>query len=234
MGVVPRRASGRRMAGDHADRNGSNVAPTDARRAHPVTHQLPEVRNPGVAEHPCLALAKGENGEPSSCAGTGPSSAGRTLPIAVGRAMSGMPPTEAAPCVGVCLRQSVLRDHTDGLAEALDAADSPYDVVVSSLTIHHLPETLRPQAIGEMFRVLRPRGSVLIADSRPPATRIGRLLLRSCSKPAARSDAQAQPGDGQQPRRPDRADAAISAPGCTSFRHESRPAGDARALPPTP
>jgi ubiquinone/menaquinone biosynthesis C-methylase UbiE len=66
----------------------------------------------------------------------------------------------------------------DGVAEAIGAPDGSYDVVVSSLTIHHLPETLRPQAIAEMFRVLRPGGSVLIADSRPPATRIGRRLMR--------------------------------------------------------
>jgi ubiquinone/menaquinone biosynthesis C-methylase UbiE len=67
---------------------------------------------------------------------------------------------------------------SDGVAEALDAPDGSYDVVVSSLTIHHLPEALRRQAIGEMLRVLRPGGSVLIADSRPPATRIGRRLMR--------------------------------------------------------
>jgi ubiquinone/menaquinone biosynthesis C-methylase UbiE len=66
---------------------------------------------------------------------------------------------------------------SDGVAEALDAPDGSYDVVVSSLTIHHLPEALRSQAIAEMFRVLRPGGSVLIADSRPPATRIGRHLM---------------------------------------------------------
>jgi ubiquinone/menaquinone biosynthesis C-methylase UbiE len=64
-----------------------------------------------------------------------------------------------------------------GIAEALDAPEGSYDVVVSSLMIHHLPETLRPQAIGEMFRVLRPGGSVLIAEFRPPASRIGRHLI---------------------------------------------------------
>jgi ubiquinone/menaquinone biosynthesis C-methylase UbiE len=64
-----------------------------------------------------------------------------------------------------------------GIAEALDAPDGSYDVVVSSLLIHHLPESLRSQAIGEMFRVLRPGGSVLIADSRPPASGIGRRLI---------------------------------------------------------
>jgi len=44
---------------------------------------------------------------------------------------------------------------SEGTAEALDAAGGSYDAVVSSLMIHHLPETLRPQAIREMFRVLR-------------------------------------------------------------------------------
>ena len=65
-----------------------------------------------------------------------------------------------------------------GIAEALDAEDQSYDVVVCSLMIHHLPETLRPQAIREMHRVLRPGGRVLVADFRAPTTRIGRLLLK--------------------------------------------------------
>ena len=54
--------------------------------------------------------------------------------------------------------------------------------------IHHLPETLRPQAIGEMLRVLRPGGSVLIAEFRPPSrrapvagSRAARTVARSAS-----------------------------------------------------
>jgi ubiquinone/menaquinone biosynthesis C-methylase UbiE len=65
----------------------------------------------------------------------------------------------------------------EGVAEALDAPDGSYDVVVSSLMIHHVPETLRPRAIGEMFRVLRPGGSILTAEFRPPASRTGRRLV---------------------------------------------------------
>ena len=66
---------------------------------------------------------------------------------------------------------------SEGTAEALDAAGGSYDAVVSSLMIHHLPETLRPQAIREMFRVLRPGGRVLVADFRPPAGRLARRLI---------------------------------------------------------
>jgi ubiquinone/menaquinone biosynthesis C-methylase UbiE len=70
---------------------------------------------------------------------------------------------------------------SDGIAEALDAPNGSYDVVVSSLVIHHLPEMLRPQATSEMFRVLRPGGSILVAEFRPPASQIGRRMIRAHS-----------------------------------------------------
>lgn len=73
---------------------------------------------------------------------------------------------------------------SDGAGQSLDAPDGTYDVVVSSLAIHHLPEALRPQAVGEMFRVLRPGGRVLIAEFRPPATRLGRALMGRHMSPA--------------------------------------------------
>jgi ubiquinone/menaquinone biosynthesis C-methylase UbiE len=57
-------------------------------------------------------------------------------------------------------------------------------VVVSSLMLHHLPESLRPRAISEMFRVLRPGGSVLLAEFRPPASRTGRYLIGALHSPA--------------------------------------------------
>jgi ubiquinone/menaquinone biosynthesis C-methylase UbiE len=65
----------------------------------------------------------------------------------------------------------------EGVGEALDASDGAYDVVVSSLMMHHLPEAVRPRVIGEMFRVLRPGGALLLADFRPPAGRTGRRLV---------------------------------------------------------
>ena len=70
-----------------------------------------------------------------------------------------------------------------GVAEALDARDGTFDVVLSSLMVHHLPEDLRAQAFSEMFRVLRPGGSLLVADFRPPTSRIGRHLFGAVTGP---------------------------------------------------
>jgi SAM-dependent methyltransferase len=46
--------------------------------------------------------------------------------------------------------------------------DAAFDVVVSSLVLHHLPEEARLQAVREMKRVLRPGGKVLLAEFRIP------------------------------------------------------------------
>jgi len=64
-----------------------------------------------------------------------------------------------------------------GKAEALDSADGSFDVVLSSLMVHHLPEENRAGAFAEMFRVLRPGGHLLIAEFRPPRSRLGRHLV---------------------------------------------------------
>lgn len=73
---------------------------------------------------------------------------------------------------------------SQGVAEHLDASDGSYDVVVSSLMVHHLPEAMRAQAIREMFRVLRPGCRVLIAEFRPPRNPIVRYLIRPVTSPA--------------------------------------------------
>jgi ubiquinone/menaquinone biosynthesis C-methylase UbiE len=51
-----------------------------------------------------------------------------------------------------------------GAAEALAFPDSSFDVVVSSLMMHHIPSELRLQAAREMRRVLRPGGALLLSD----------------------------------------------------------------------
>ena len=71
-----------------------------------------------------------------------------------------------------------------GVAENLESHDGSIDVVVSSLMMHHLPEDLRPQALREMFRTLRAGGHLLVADFRPPRSRLGRHVIGAVTGPA--------------------------------------------------
>jgi ubiquinone/menaquinone biosynthesis C-methylase UbiE len=62
-------------------------------------------------------------------------------------------------------------------AQALPYPDASFDVVISSLAIHHLPPDDRPAALDEAYRVLRPDGHLLIADFRPPRNRVANNLI---------------------------------------------------------
>jgi ubiquinone/menaquinone biosynthesis C-methylase UbiE len=76
--------------------------------------------------------------------------------------------------------------YAEGIAENLDSPDGIYDVVVTSLMIHHLPESLRAKALSEISRVLRPGGRVLVADFRPPTSTIGGRLIGTLVGPVMR------------------------------------------------
>jgi ubiquinone/menaquinone biosynthesis C-methylase UbiE len=66
-----------------------------------------------------------------------------------------------------------------GTAEALEFPAEHFDVVVSSLVMHHLPDDLRVAALLEMRRVLRPGGTLLVAEAQVPSRGLGwRLLAR--------------------------------------------------------
>ena len=66
-----------------------------------------------------------------------------------------------------------------GTAEALEFPAEIFDVVVSSLVMHHLPEELQVPALQEMRRVLRPGGKLLVAEAQTPRHGLGwRLLAR--------------------------------------------------------
>lgn len=62
--------------------------------------------------------------------------------------------------------------------EALSFPSDRFDVVVSSLFMHHLPSDLQLAALREMWRVLRPGGTLLIAESRVPRARGWQLLAK--------------------------------------------------------
>ncbi len=65
-----------------------------------------------------------------------------------------------------------------GLAEALPFPAGTFDLVVSQLAIHHLPDDLKQSAFAEMHRVLKPDGRCLIVDFEPPKSIPGRLVAR--------------------------------------------------------
>src|SRR5947209_4924759 len=54
-----------------------------------------------------------------------------------------------------------------GAAQDLRWPDGEFDVVTSTLAVHHIPEADRATAFVGMFRVTRPGGRLLIADFRP-------------------------------------------------------------------
>ena len=54
-------------------------------------------------------------------------------------------------------------------AQALPYPDDSFDVVISSLALHHIGGPDRPTALAQMRRVLRPGGRLLIAEFRAPS-----------------------------------------------------------------
>jgi ubiquinone/menaquinone biosynthesis C-methylase UbiE len=53
---------------------------------------------------------------------------------------------------------------TIGVVERLSFPDHQFDVVLSTLMLHHLPHDARAQCMGEIRRVLKPGGRVLAVD----------------------------------------------------------------------
>lgn len=66
-----------------------------------------------------------------------------------------------------------------GRIEQIPFPDSCFELVLSSLMIHHVPDSADKQrGLDEIYRVLKPGGRVLIVDFEPPANPILNHLVR--------------------------------------------------------
>ena len=66
-------------------------------------------------------------------------------------------------------RAGVEIDFRVGVVECLPYHDETFDVVTSSMMMHHLPQRLQVKGLAEIWRALKPGGRILIADMRRPS-----------------------------------------------------------------
>jgi ubiquinone/menaquinone biosynthesis C-methylase UbiE len=73
-------------------------------------------------------------------------------------------PAMIARATAKARRAGVEVDFRTGVVEALQFPDAQFDVVLSTLMMHHLPRTARESCAREIRRVLKPGGRVLVVD----------------------------------------------------------------------
>jgi ubiquinone/menaquinone biosynthesis C-methylase UbiE len=69
-------------------------------------------------------------------------------------------------------------DFRIGVIETLPYADGSFDVVTSSLMMHHLPYEVQQKGLAEIYRVLSPGGRILIADAMKPKNILLKRLFK--------------------------------------------------------
>jgi ubiquinone/menaquinone biosynthesis C-methylase UbiE len=70
-------------------------------------------------------------------------------------------------------RRNLPTDFQIGVIEQLAFPDQAFDVVFSTLMMHHLPAGLKRQGLAEIGRVLKPGGRLVIADFKRKRERTG-------------------------------------------------------------
>jgi ubiquinone/menaquinone biosynthesis C-methylase UbiE len=111
--------------------------------------------------------------------GTGDVALAARGPAGVSGAVYGIDP--APEMIAIARRKAqnagIAVDFRVGVIEALPFGADTFDVALSSLMIHHLPDDLKRQGLAEVVRVLKPGGRLLIVDLKRPTDHLGRALL---------------------------------------------------------
>jgi demethylmenaquinone methyltransferase/2-methoxy-6-polyprenyl-1,4-benzoquinol methylase/phosphoethanolamine N-methyltransferase len=124
-------------------------------------------QKPAMVRH-TIAVAKLQQGESVLDVGCGPASL--TIPAAervgAGGKVAGI---DASPeMIAVARRKANSKrlniDFRVAPVEALPFADGEFDVALSSLMLHHLPDDVKEQGLAEIFRVLKPGGRLVAVD----------------------------------------------------------------------
>ncbi len=119
--------------------------------------------------------------------GTGSLTLAAREAVGAGGKVCGIDPSpemiEAAKAKGAKIGGDV--DFQLGVIESIPYPDASFDVVLSSLMLHHLPDELKRKGFGEVARVLRPGGRFFAVDLAPGSHGLVGHLMGLFRKPAS-------------------------------------------------
>lgn len=125
-----------------------------------------------------ITLARLQNGDAVLDVGCGTGTLALEVARRVGQAgrVAGVDPgaEQIARAHAKAARRNAPIEVQVGVIEQLPYLDQTFDVVLSTLMMHHLPAPLKRQGLAEIARVLKPGGRLVMADFTRKQERAGR------------------------------------------------------------
>ncbi|WP_107653420.1 class I SAM-dependent methyltransferase [Nocardia suismassiliense] len=134
-----------------------------------------------------VALSGAAPGDAVADIGCGPGDLVRALAARIGRDGTAIGIDPAVEMIEFATRHSRAVPNCRfelGAAQTLPLPDASCDVVTSTFAMHHIPEAHRAAAVAHMFRILRPGGTLLLADTHPTG-RVLPAVVRVMARAAA-------------------------------------------------